>query len=598
MKLLATIGILTVASTISCNTQSNEFDAMAYECRVSAAETKSLVKVFDSFGEAIIGADLVGFVLKGGSKDLAIQFTETGCFTPPHEGEVFIRDREFKISSRMQSSQLQGIQAIYLNSDPSTIIKPSTPIEDIRDYFGRDYYFVNPGYRLNLYSNKSLKNLDIEYCVEEIDPEEPFSSESACDESQYKYFFATDPLEFNQGFWRVNYRTNEQQDPVTIYIAVENHCPGSFTDENQFFEQRCTSIGNFYFEKREIRRNIDLTKFRYLSKVEGAFRVGRAETESLMGLENLRIVNEFVYSSETLKDISQLKLKRVLGEFRLADAVDLKSLDALASTEFLGNVLDLKDLGIEDIGFLEGTVNLGHSLSLDNLPNLKNLDGLQDVEMIEGYLEMARLPLIKSLAPLKSLKKVSRYLRLDTLGKLEIDEGLSQLETVGITLALYDLDFLTDFSFLKNLRNIGLELSLGKNGYLKSFKGLEGVQFRRLAFSQSYGVSTLEGLEHLTEIESIYINNTNLVSLEGLNNLEKISTLSLSNNVNLRNITNMSLESVGTLALHSNHSLNNIRGLRDAEIETVRVSKAACGRELLLTLRIESHPIKDYCASQ
>ena len=114
MKLLATIGILTVASTISCNTQSNEFDAMAYECRVSAAETKSLVKVFDSFGEAIIGADLVGFVLKGGSKDLAIQFTETGCFTPPHEGEVFIRDREFKISSSSITRVSRSIAAFCL----------------------------------------------------------------------------------------------------------------------------------------------------------------------------------------------------------------------------------------------------------------------------------------------------------------------------------------------------------------------------------------------------------------------------------------------------------------------------------------------------
>jgi hypothetical protein len=145
--------------------------------------------------------------------------------------------------------------------------------------------------------------------------------------------------------------------------------------------------------------------------------------------------------------------------------------------------------------------------------DITNLDGLNAVTAINGFLSISKNTSLTSLGGLSNLTSISKY--FDMLGnpRLRNLEGLNKLHYIGNTFFITSNDNLTSLQGLDSLKVLN-SLHVNFNNELASFKGLE----------------------NLTEITSnlMVTNNPLLTNFEGLQNLERIGgSLFIKGNIKL-----------------------------------------------------------------
>ena len=198
------------------------------------------------------------------------------------------------------------------------------------------------------------------------------------------------------------------------------------------------------------------------------------------------------------------------------------------------------DLGLTGPGIIDG------DYVVDQVDTATDLAGLADVWCVTGNLSIKSTSLA-TLDDLSGLVAVGRNLWVFSNPDLVALTGLENLRRV------YRLDVqqnahIQDLNALQDLS--ATAVNVGNNAALSSLVGLSGVQgwLQALSVSQCPSLLTLEGLEGITEVNTLSIsNNTNLQSLSALGGLTRVEFDALFiNNDALNNLAGLeSLAKVG-----------------------------------------------------
>ena len=291
----------------------------------------------------------------------------------------------------------------------------------------------------------------------------------------------------------------------------------------------------------------------------------------LSGLTELRMVNFQGCNVEDYSFMAELTRLEVVSLYCVGEETDLSFLSDLSNVKSLtyyewnGNNNFGQAPGIIDISFLRGmtglrelrlqisseveTIDLSALSGLTELRNLiiysrnrsgnSDLPAVTDLTPLSGLtkLEMLEIPAeVKSLAPLAGLTELqslnlytrngnSSYYPLTDISALS---GMTKLANLNIGLG--DVKDLSPVSGLTSLT----ELNLYGNFDCPDLQFLSGLtKLRTLQITPYNGegaatLSSLKGLENLTELRELYVNGSgNLTDVEPLANLTRLTTLSL-----------------------------------------------------------------------
>jgi hypothetical protein len=258
------------------------------------------------------------------------------------------------------------------------------------------------------------------------------------------------------------------------------------------------TIGNFY-SKTNIS---DLTPLTKLLIVEGVVSVANTVISDFTGLHKLLEVNTLV----------------------IADNDNLTSLVKLEALEKIHNRLqiDNNDLITNLYGF-EQITQIGDTifdyLQIFNNANLQSLEGIENLQVVTGNLNISFNPLLQSVEALENINHVGRYLKIE---KNESLLSLAGLDSVNYAWAVYVVD---------NANLLSLE-HLGKFNEIPNILSIEG----------NAKISSLHGLEHIQRVEDdvTISDNDALTELTGLDNLEHIGGgFEISDNPKLTNLNGL-----------------------------------------------------------
>ncbi len=171
---------------------------------------------------------------------------------------------------------------------------------------------------------------------------------------------------------------------------------------------------------------------------------------------------------------------------------------------------------------------------------------------------------VTSLAPLKDLKKVST-LKIYSVSQLENLAGLEQMESSG-SIVIMDNSSLIQVEALSNITSDLMFLYFHDNTTLSSLKGLEGISFaQQVEFKNNPALKNFEGLNNLTEVHDLIVENNGLQSFDGLG-LQKAEEIQITTNNFLSSLTGLEdLKVVSMLNIDNNKLLANLSGLENLE---------------------------------
>ena len=214
---------------------------------------------------------------------------------------------------------------------------------------------------------------------------------------------------------------------------------------------------------------------------------------------------------------------------------------------------------------------LGNILISESIPNnITNLDSLNQIETINGWLRIEYNTSLSDITGLENLTIIGDGLRIINNPSLASLSGLDSLTVVSDLFVTY-CDALESLTGLEGLTTLGGSLNISANPLLTDLWGLhnllaiDGV----IELSGNVSMTNLSGLDSLTTIISILIqSNDALVDFSGLDNLvEIVQYFTLANNNTLTDFTGLgNLSSIGTAFLLFTHdSLTSFSGLSSLE---------------------------------
>ncbi|MGV6832730.1 MAG: hypothetical protein ACWA5P_14355 [bacterium] len=254
------------------------------------------------------------------------------------------------------------------------------------------------------------------------------------------------------------------------------------------------------------------------------------------------------------------------------ETTNITNLSILSSLTHVSEDVVIVDSGLlQNLNGLDNLSLLG-SLYLANNEGLENLNGLQNLIEVDNLLikgsPMTNLNELQNTTIKNGLGLWSLPF-LDDIAALNLTEELVGVEITGCPL-IVDSDLTNLFSSVSSLGFVDI-----------SFMGINSISFLSdlnidiLILEYNSNLSSLDGLENFTSLQSLYITNSPLVSsLLPLSNLTLVSDrLEISGMENLTSLQGFnSLISIGSLILDGNHnlvtlqSLNSLTSLNNLEI--------------------------------
>lgn len=182
-------------------------------------------------------------------------------------------------------------------------------------------------------------------------------------------------------------------------------------------------------------------------------------------------------------------------------------------------------------------------LFINENANVKNLDSLYQIEVIEGDFLLRGANEIRNLDALKNMKFE---------GSVTIEENA----------------LLSDISALNGITEIFGNFRISENPRLQSLNGLENLENVSGGLFIGNAESSLQPLSNLKSAGSVFINNSNrLVNLNGLEGLTELGGLSIDGNQRLESLDGLeNIEFIeGVFSINRNENLTNISGLENCE---------------------------------
>ncbi|RKF04390.1 hypothetical protein C8N26_1058 [Tenacibaculum lutimaris] len=244
-----------------------------------------------------------------------------------------------------------------------------------------------------------------------------------------------------------------------------------------------------------------------------------------------------------IKDLSLLiDLKTIRGSLFVFNNPDLKNLEGLNN---ISTIYDICGIGfnnsLADISSLKNLTKTG-SLLVTNCPLLKTIDCFSKINSINGYLEISRNPSLESLNGLQSINTVTGRVDISINNKLVNISELTNLKNIGDFLALNHNNSLTDIKGLNNLESIGRGVQIMNNENLTDFNSLNKITtLPILEIRENPNLQSINGFSNLKKIEYYFIiyNNNSLTTIDGLGNLESVEKLNIEDNILLDNFCSL-----------------------------------------------------------
>jgi hypothetical protein len=133
---------------------------------------------------------------------------------------------------------------------------------------------------------------------------------------------------------------------------------------------------------------------------------------------------------------------------------------------------------IENLDGLENIQKIGGYLSLSNADKLQNIRGLAGLQEVGEWIRIQNNPLLESLDGLQNLQKVRGdffYISDNLYVKTLV--GLSGLDSIKGIFQVWDMDSLTEIKHLSGLKYIGGDCSVFKNDRLLNMTGLDSLTY-------------------------------------------------------------------------------------------------------------------------
>jgi len=218
---------------------------------------------------------------------------------------------------------------------------------------------------------------------------------------------------------------------------------------------------------------------------------------------------------------------------------------------------------------VDGNLTIGDYYE-DPKSDINNLQGLSGVTTVTGNVTVVSNSLLESLNGLQNIKDVSK-ISVVSNHSLQNLQGFPSLGNDAIIEIANNLGMAT-------LEGLNVDkcksIELYNNVSLNSILALQNLQEIKSLRIRGNGMTTLEGLETITQVEELMIDvNPNLISLKGLDNLKRSDYFSIQSNnalVTLEHLSNF--EAIGDiesdmkihiLSISRNNNLESLNGLEN-----------------------------------
>ncbi len=343
-------------------------------------------------------------------------------------------------------------------------------------------------------------------------------------------------------------------------------------------------------------------------KINGNFTLKSTNCINLEGLNNLTEVGgdfsigEYYYYTYTggyapsvtsLKGLDALNIiggrLSIIGT-SIQDFKELKSIEQIGSLWVVANLNLLNFVGLEKIKKLDefivglsGYVNDNSTFSVIGNESLQNFEGLSGLRSIHGKFNVIGNVDFYDFTGLSALKSIGSF-KLSANNKMVNFSGLNNLDIINHDFVIGEVintdyyhyhsdipvgnELLVNFEGLKNLGKIGGVFKVVGENKLTNFAELLTLSNIGSLEIKSPSLLSLNGLQQITSIENVDIQQFNLESLSGLDNLDTIiGTLNLSNLGRLKSFDGLGrLKYIGEdFILKNVDSVTNFEGLNNLE---------------------------------
>ena len=276
------------------------------------------------------------------------------------------------------------------------------------------------------------------------------------------------------------------------------------------------------------------------NEYEISFNLDISNNINVKGYEKLNNIDTLNISNCNIKDVSNIKDCQKLSGLNVSNTNGIKGLDELP--ENLCN-LDISNCNIEKLPELKDDISF---LNISN-NNLTTLEGIQNYHNLYN-LDVSKNP-ISDWSALKEISIENPHAIDENGEETEVYEEYYEDYYLGISIIANscNIEDITIFNDIDNL--FSLEL---KNNKIKDVS-----QFinNNIAYIDLSNNENLAGLEGLSQIASVFLNDCKLKDMFEISKLEKVESLSLENN-NLTDITDISkLNNLVALSLAGNKEL-------------------------------------------
>lgn len=296
---------------------------------------------------------------------------------------------------------------------------------------------------------------------------------------------------------------------------------------------------------------------------------GQCPTGNLV-LSSQQSVDDFAVNYPNCTDFPHnLTIHGAGGITNLNGLSQIESIDGLFIIEGFSNLNDLS--GLNNLNTING------SFFFRGNDGISNFNGLENLETIENDFLISDNNDLLNLSGLSSLQTINGQLTISDNFKLVSLDGIQSLTYINDGLLVTNNFFLTSFNGLNNLTSIGDGyIHIAHNGHLIDLSGLETLTTVNGAIYIAFNVSlnSLNGLNSLTTVNGNFtISGNNLITtLSALSNLTEIN-----GNLQIDNIDSLSslsgLENLnqinGSLTLLFITNLTNIEAIRNLDSSTL-----------------------------
>lgn len=260
---------------------------------------------------------------------------------------------------------------------------------------------------------------------------------------------------------------------------------------------------------------------------ESALYLDISNNQNVVGVEQINNISTLDISGCNITDLSKLQGCEKLVSLKVANTPGIKEIQNLPENL---NELDISNCNIDEIPVLKNNI---YSLNISK-NNITTLEGVQNYKNL-NYIDISENP-IKDWTSLKVFSK-------ENLNPNEYGEG----DVTKIVANNCSIEDITIFNGI----NIPVMLEL-KDNNIENVSELRNKNIYSINLSNN---KNLKGLEGLSNIQTVFLNNCNISDINEVLKLEKVIYLSLENN-NLTDISDISkLKNISNISLAGNKEL-------------------------------------------